>query len=370
MKQNRSVSVALTALFCGFLGLFLALFLLLPKSDFSEKEKRVLAEAPKLTASGLLDGSFEQEFEDYLADHAPLRDFFVGVNAYYEQLSGRNGLGDVTREKDGALAASPVTPDGNRVRSNCEKINAFAEKTGLPVTVLLVPSVYAQAEESLPALREVCRDDEAAALARETLSDDIPFLYPEEALTRDLYYRTDHHLTSEGSWTAYNEYLLSLDRPVHDRDEYEIERFEGFYGTAYAKSGLWLTKPDAVEIWQSKAQGAVTVEFDDREPADSLFFREHLSEMDRYPVFLDGNHALVTIETEHAQGENLLLIRDSFGHCFAPFAADDFARIVLVDLRYYRLPVSELAEQMEIDRVLVLYGMDTFLTGNDLAWLK
>ena len=369
MKRNRSFSIALTALFCGFLGLFLALFLLLPKSDFSEKEKRVLAKAPKLTLSSMLDGSFEQGFEDYLADHAPLRDILVGVNACYEQLSLRNGLGDVIREKDGALAATPETVNEDRVRGSCERINAFAEKTGLPVTVLLIPSVYAQAENSLPALRELCRDDEAAALARETLSDDIPFLYPEEELTRGMYYRTDHHLTSEGCFTAYNRFLRSLDRPVHSRDEYEIEQFEGFYGTAYAKSGLWLTDPDSVEIWQSKAQGDVTVEFDDRAPSDSLFFREHLSELDQYPVFLDGNHALVTIRTG-VQGENLLLIRDSFGHCFAPFAADDFARITLVDLRYYRLPVSELAKETDIDRVLVLYGMDTFLTGNDLVFLK
>ncbi len=62
------------------------------------------------------------------------------------------------------------------------------------------------------------------------------------------------------------------------------------------------------------------------------------------------------------------MIRDSFGHCFAPFAADSFHRIALVDLRYYRGSVTELAKEMEIDRALVLYGADSFAGDSNFGW--
>ena len=45
---------------------------------------------------------------------------------------------------------------------------------------------------------------------------------------------------------------------------------------------------------------------------DSLFFREHLEEDDKYPVFLDGNHGLVKIENQSAPKGSLLIVKDSF----------------------------------------------------------
>ena len=63
-------------------------------------------------------------------------------------------------------------------------------------------------------------------------------------------------------------------------------------------------------------------------------------------------------------------MRDSFGHCFAPFAAECFGKIVLVDLRYYHKRLEKLVEAEQIDRVLILYGMDSFMTDSNFGWLK
>ena len=48
MKTKKS-DILTCVLFCGFLAVMFALFLLLPRQDFSEKEKRVLTEMPSLT---------------------------------------------------------------------------------------------------------------------------------------------------------------------------------------------------------------------------------------------------------------------------------------------------------------------------------
>ena len=72
----------LIALFCLYLGGMAALYVVLPKRDFSENEKRVLAKLPALTASTVTDGSFESGFEKWMSDHVPGRDALVGLHMF------------------------------------------------------------------------------------------------------------------------------------------------------------------------------------------------------------------------------------------------------------------------------------------------
>ena len=67
------------------------LFVFLPKKDYSVNEKRYLEGFPKTTADNILFGDFDSEFETYMSDHIAGRDFFVGMNAYYNLYTGRNG---------------------------------------------------------------------------------------------------------------------------------------------------------------------------------------------------------------------------------------------------------------------------------------
>ena len=373
MKKHNAAPIALIVLFCGFLAFFVLATLLAPRETFSEKEKRVLASMPELTADSVLDGTFESGFEGWLSDHIAFRDTLVGVNAVYEQVSGRNGLSGVVLTKDRRLLAAPDPYDEAAVRKKCETINAFARTTGLPTQLMLIPTNGYMHEDQLPALHARYHDGDAVRVVRETLDPGIEFLWPEEAFRAqgdaELYYRTDHHYTSRGAYEACSLFAQSLGMTLPGTEAFDIQSVGGFYGSMYAKAGLWNIPPDTIELWRGPAGANVNVSFDDREPSDTMFFESHLDSMDKYPVFMDGNHALVTIETGR-DGDTLLLIRDSFGHCFAPFAAECFSKIILADLRYYRLPLSDLAQREGVDRVLVLYGMDTFLTDTNFAWLK
>ncbi len=372
MEGNRRRHIALIAVFCGLIGAMAALYWLLPKQGFSEKEKRVLAPLPKLTAASLLDGSAESDLETWMADHVPGRDQWVGLNALYELACGRNGLGGVIRDRGGRLLAAPAPLDEAELLDKCRRIDKLARNLDLPVTLLLIPESGYMRSASLPRLHPAYRDGEAAALIAGAL-EDAAFLWPEARFAEmdpdALYYRTDHHFTSRGAYEACALYAQSLGLQLPEPSAFDVETVEGFQGSQYAKSGLWGTPAECIELWRGPAEGDVEVAFDDREASDSMFFPEHLSEMDKYPVFLDGNHPLVTLTT-HREGENLLIVRDSFGHCFAPFAAECFGKIVLVDLRYYHRKLGKLVEDEQIDRVLILYGMDSFMTDSNFGWLK
>lgn len=101
-----------------------------------------------------------------------------------------------------------------------------------------------------------------------------------------------------------------------------------------------------------------------------MYFYNHLKEDDKYPVFIDGNHAMTRIKNKNANGGKILLVKDSFSHCLAPFLAENYSEVILVDMRYYKNSISELAQQEKPDNILVLYGIDNLATDTDIAWLS
>ena len=88
MKPKKSDFVTI-ALFCGFLFAMTVLYLILPKTEFSQLEKRYLATAPRADWKDIASGDWGEDAESYLADHIPGRDFFVGLNAYFDLYTGR-----------------------------------------------------------------------------------------------------------------------------------------------------------------------------------------------------------------------------------------------------------------------------------------
>ena len=102
---------------------------------------------------------------------------------------------------------------------------------------------------------------------------------------------------------------------------------------------------------------------------DSLFYRERLEELDKYTVFLNGNQPLVRIHNPEGQGK-CLVIRDSYANCLGAFLANTYEEVVLVDLRYYKSPVSELVANEGFDDVLVCYSLYNFLSDANFPWLK
>ena len=357
------------------MGFFALLSFVLPQQDFSEKEKRYLTAFPEVTAAGLADGTVQTKFEDWFADHFPLRDLWVGLDAYFKLAGGRNAQQEVYCAQDGYLIHAPRNGDTKQFVKNLARFDAFAASTNLPATVLPVPSPGEINADLLPAGHGDYRNDALYTLAGQTLKTSV-LLDPREALraaniARPVYYHTDHHLTAYGCHRLYQFWRESQGLAALPEPAYTVTAYDGFYGTNWSASGLWLTAPDTIELWDSGADVTVTIEDGGAEPvvSDSMFFSAHLKELDKYSVYLDGNHALTTIENPSAAGRTLLVIKDSYAHSFAPFLADDYQTVYLLDLRFYRGSVSSFVKEHGVDELLYLYGIDTLLTDSNSAWL-
>ena len=106
-----------------------------------------------------------------------------------------------------------------------------------------------------------------------------------------------------------------------------------------------------------------------------MFFREYLSDWDKYSVFLGGIHGLTVIDNLDAgnYGRTLFVIKDSYANCLIPLLIAHYDRLVAVDLRYYREPVSDIYNQYRSDggnAVLFLYSVNRIMNDSDLLWLR
>lgn len=346
MKKWNNIGVFLIWTFLT--GMCLG-YLFLPKRDFSPREKRYLTTVPFVWST--------DKAEDFLADQMPLRDFFVGLNAYAEKWMGLQKTTSVWVE-DGRLVRRPVDA-GVDTAKNIRAVNRLAEKLPVPVTLALVPSAgWAGGDPDFPdgeLIEKVYAQAQMQTLDLRPLFQGRP----------ELYYRTDHHWTSAGAAEAY--LALTQQLGVTPEKSYTKECYSGFLGANVAASGLWLTEPETLEMYHGQAR--ITVTGEDEPPHDGPFYEERLEGYDPYMVFLDGNRPLVRLHNPEGQGK-ILLIRDSFASCLAPFLAENYREVVLMDRRYYKKSAEELVRQEDFDQVLVLYSLENFLTDSSLVLLR
>lgn len=365
----------LPCVFILFIFSFVILLAAMPKKDFSESEKRVLAKFPKLTLESVKNGEFTDGFEKYLSDHFPFRDAFIGIDAYFGLALGKTGENGIYASKDGYLITEPSQFDETKLQKNAGYIEKFIEKTELPSSVIIIPQAGYVLSEKLPANHKEYNDSAIFDCVKSTVKSanfiDVRNVFENRKADTQIYYKTDHHLTSGGSMLVYDEFCKATGNK--EKEFSLIKSVDGFYGTTYSKSGFWLSKGDSVDIYSCDSDNKYTVTIDDgkdEKKYDSLYFESYLENKDKYPVFLDGNHAFVRIHNENVNnGKKLLIIKDSYAHCFATFAAENYEEIVMVDLRYYKKSLNKLIKAEQFTEALFMFGAENIATSTDLAWM-
>lgn len=377
--MKKALKYLPTIIFIIFIFSMTILFFALPKQEYSSSEKRYLKTFPTLTVDSFFSGDFGTEFEEYLSDHTAFRNFYVGLNSYYNLALGNPLSNGIYHCDNGYLINDPPATD--RLDINIDVIAEFANKVDLPSTMVLAPSTGYVVNDVLPNDHIVYQDDELFPDVATTLSDNgVAFVDIREDFKSaynngtQVYYKTDHHWTSEGAYLAYTALADELGFTANTKDQYEITTHSGFYGTTYSSSGYWLSKPDDIQVWDCKRHSTKVSITDNgvTKYYKSMFFTDHLNEDDKYPVFLDGNHPYTVIKNNSMKlsGDKLLVIKDSFAHSLVPFLVDHFEEIVMIDMRYYKQSVSELIENGDFDQMLFVYSIDNLGSDTDIAWLE
>ncbi len=365
--MTKVYSRVLTVLFCLFLGGLLAWHLLLPDRKISEGENRTLAQFPTFSWKALADGSYAKDIEAYFADQFPMRDTWTGAKARTEQLLGQRVFHAVYLCQD-RLIAAVAQPDRALVERNLASVKKLSER--VPVRIGLIPSAADIWQEKLPA---GAPSWDQHGLLEQVKALGIPQIEFRPALQRHrqepVFYRTDHHWTTLGAYYGYGAVMYALGQEPLPKQAFRPETVsEAFYGTLYSQSGVHWLKPDTIEFWVPEDGLTVTSWRSGKPQPSALYDRTYLKKKDRYAAFLGGNQPLCVIENQNAPcKEKLLLVRDSYSDALAPFLAQHYAAVHLMDLRYYHDSVAKYAEEQGINQVLVLYSIPNFVTDRNLV---
>lgn len=384
----RSTLTVCAVLFCVLLfGMALG-FWLAPKHAFSEIEKRALERFPKPSIDAFWNGTYCKKTESYYADHLPGRTELVGLKARVELLLGKGENNGILLGRGGRLARWSFemrTPNGEteqtdrysseQVVAACEGILRANDSLSVPFAVLLTgrnidvyPSAFSYPIDHSDALNRAVQ----TALGDSVAAPDLISLF--RASEGDLYYRTDHHWTTEGAYLGYRAAMAALGREEEILPANAFRRetvATDFYGTLWAASGMRWIQPDRIAIWLRGNEDTFTVTADGRE-LDGFYNLSRASGSDGYALFLDGTHDVVQItQTGTENRPHLLVLRDSFGSSVAPFLAQhyDLTLLNLSSTRQDFTDVSELAEEYRADAVLLVYTMENLLTANKLPRL-
>lgn len=358
----------LNIVFCLFIFAFGILFVVMPKENFSENEKRDLAKAPSVSLEAILNGKFESSFESYLNDHFPFRKNFTAFNSYYLLYTGRNGENGIYKGKDGYLFTKP-SKSGEELEENVAALKDFAVNTEIMSTMLLIPSSGFVMSDKLPKNHEEYNDDKILEqINKETESEirwvDILSKYQAAKDSGQIYFKTDHHYTVYGAYLAYEAFCE--EHGLTPYTDYTIESYDGFYGTSYSKSALWNESGEKFELWRYPSNAFVEI---DGTAHGSMWFDEHLDKLDKYPVFLNGNQPFERITNPDAEGGNVLILKDSYAHALVPFLAQHYKTIDMVDLRYYSETVLDLVNQNNYGEIFMIYGLSSLCDSDDISIL-
>ncbi len=346
-----------------------------PEQTYSAEERRMLAERPKLTKKSVLRGKFQQKYEKYLGEQFPGRTKLVTLRTKLSRLLGERDANGVYFGKDDYLLERYQMQDFDwkQVKKNVKQTAAFL-KSNPDAKALFVPTKSSVLSEKLPLYAQNQGEEPFFELLgkmapSEQLSHAADALKEHEA--EEIYYRTDHHWTTLGAYYAYEAWAKEMGFTPVPKEQFTVTPVcSTFFGTTYAKVRTG-GRADTIALYEPKDGPQFALDYNMGEfQSDSFYDLSKAEGDDPYSVFFGGNQALVDIKTQGQKGKTLLIIKDSFGNCFAPFAAAHYARTIVVDLRYVNLPVSKLMRVYPADDILILYNTAQFMDDKDISKLK
>ncbi len=348
--------------------LFDVIFLFLPDKELSETENRTLQQFPKLNFTTLTNGKFESRFDSYVADQFPGRDGWVSLKSTVDIFSGKTENNRIYLGKDGYLIQDLTLPDEESYQKRIEEIRSFVSAhSNLVSYAMIAPTALSIMRDRLPANAPAADEDAFYDKVKSDLaSAGLRVVDPRSALRNaasedQVYYRTDHHWTTFGAYTAYKALAEELQLPGKDKTFEKKMVTDSFSGTLTASSGFRKSETDKIFVYLPQPEEDVSVFYASEGIRSATFYyTENLEVRDKYTVFFNGNHPQIKIESASPSKKVLLVIKDSYANCFVPFLAGDYQKIIMIDPRYYTDDIETLMTTEGITDILYLYNIATF----------
>ncbi len=255
-------------------------------------------------------------------------------------------------------------------------VNEFAEAMeGTGVNVINAPAPTAVGimveNEYMEKLR-CAPQDQVVDYINGSLRDSVIGVDTYEALVQHndeyLFFRTDHHWTALAAYYVYEQMCLDLGYTPAALDSFEPWDMGAFRGSLFTKDTGSRLREDNVIAY--KPQGEISMKIYNTDGSgfrsDMLVDLSKSNKNSKYMTFLAGDHALCVITNESLpDAPNCVIVKDSFGNCFAPFLTQNYHTVYVMDYREYRaMGMRRFVEEYDIQDVILIPNLSAAQTEN------
>jgi hypothetical protein len=376
-----------------------------PYRTHSDIENRDFADFPLLSLDSYLSRGFANGFNQFISDHFFARDQWMVIHTDLTLLTGSNENGTSTSNGDeksstqnsdqggeaflgkGCLIGDLLKPDdpanlqvnGKYIyQNNTDAVEKFAQSHSLPVYLMVAPTAEEIESDKLPPfaqtwsqrdwLNTIAERLNAKRLNKTSLINVIDTLTAHK--NEYVYYRTDHHWTSLGAYYAYAYAGKALGYTPLPFSQFTVEHATNdFDGTLYNESGYRSVKPDTIDFYHNKDgdnfKKLVITNGGSTKTYNSIYFRNWLTQADKYNAFFNSNNTIETVYTGNGS-KKLLVIKDSYALSLVPFLMNNYSEITMIDMRGIGQTVDQLVNVKDYNQVLFMYNADEFNTQYDV----
>ncbi len=377
--NKKAMSSILGLCFIVLLAVTFIINIFTPDKGFSEEENRVLQEKPEFSLSNYMEGRYESKLETYVNDQFLLRNAFIKIKATADVTAGKLESNGVYRCKDNYLMEELTVPSDKLLENTLSSLKQFKRQyKKLDAFFLLAPNAGNILEEKLPNFTKLNDQDQSMDKFFKEIKRygytpiDVRDTFATHTDDTQIYYRTDHHWTTDGAYLAYKQAVKKM--KLTDEVTYKPYVVKNdFRGTLASKSGFVNGVNDAIKIYmpyKDKDYNNSVIYYADTKTKTTEFYQlDNLDTKDAYTVFGGSNHPMYTIKTPTKSSKRLLLVKDSYANSFIPFLAQSYREIVVVDPRYFFDNIDDIIKAEEITEVMFLYNANTFFNDNSLEMM-
>lgn len=171
-----------------------------------------------------------------------------------------------------------------------------------------------------------------------------------------IYFRTDHHWTQLGANCAYQAFCNASGKTPSDITTWESKVFDNFLGTFYTETSDPSLVADTVTAYVPPQTNDIVFTDTSGATVESHVIND-VSDWGQgtgYYCYGIGDYPLTHVKNpEKTDGSSCLLLKDSYGNCFAPELIAHYQDVYVIDYRYSNTDIVQFVHDNNINDVIV-----------------